>query len=197
MKKIFLAFALLLSLGCAAPAAAQKISVGLTGGLNVSKVNFSKETFSTGNRYGWFIGPKAKLTLPLGFGIDAAAVYNKRRLNLDDKKNSTEDFHSIEIPVNIRYSVGLGSTASVYFATGPQFGFNVGSKKWKMSNFPQTFKTKSRNTSWNIGAGVTLIKHLEVGVGYNIALSKYAEAASSDDYDFKTNTFQVQACYYF
>ena len=53
------------------------------------------------------------------------------------------------------------------------------------------------NTSWNIGAGVKLINHLEIGLLYNIALSKYYKKAGSTDYDFKSNSFQIQAAYLF
>ena len=64
------------------------------------------------------------------------------------------------------------------------------------------------NTTWNIGAGVRLFKHLEASVGYNFALSKAGKAifnnlggstGNSDDYElkYKTNTFQLQVAYMF
>lgn len=48
------------------------------GGLNVSKLHLSEETFKSDNRTGFFIGPTAEFTLPLlGLGIDASAMYNQ------------------------------------------------------------------------------------------------------------------------
>ncbi len=198
MKKIVLVFSLLLASMCAVSASAQSIKVGATAGLNMSKP--TNNIFDAGNRYGWYIGPKVKLSLPLGFGVDAAAVYNQRRLALGNI--DAEIFRSIEVPINVRYSIGLGSIASVYGATGPQFGFKVGDNKWAdMVGYFEDFKEDNVNVSWNFGVGITLLKHFEVGVGYNLAVSKYAEIIGygpyNKDYTFRNNTFQVQAAYYF
>ena len=51
--------------------------------------------------------------------------------------------------------------------------------------------------SWNIGAGVKLLGHVELGVGYNIMLSKYAKTYGAGTYSFRDNTFQVQVAYLF
>ena len=118
---------------------------------------------------------------------------------------------AIAVPLNFRYTFGLGKIAAVYAATGPQFGFNVGSTEWKhvFDGGDTTFKRENMNVSWNIGAGVKLLKHLEIGLSYNIAITKYAKvlsivgseaeefAKSPKDYNFKTNTFQIQAAYLF
>ena len=197
MKKLLLTLSMLVAFAWATPASALGFDWGVMGGINLSKVNFSTETFKTENRLGWFVGPKVQLSLPLGFGCDAAALYSQHRLNLDAESNTTETLRSVEIPINLRYSIGLGSTASVYLATGPQFGINVGSDKFKAGKAAYVFDTKTWNTSWNVGAGVKVLGHLEIGISYNIALSKYAESTAGEDYDFKTNNFQAHACYYF
>lgn len=197
MKKILLVLAIFAGIVSTTPLAAQSLKFGVVGGLNLSKLNFDggSDNLSSDNRYGWYIGPKLNLSLPLGFGVDVAAEYSQRRLNLSDDKSET--FKSIEIPVNVRYNIGLGSVASVYVATGPQFGFNVGDTKWNIESAQETFKMEKMNTSWNIGAGVRVLSHVELGVSYNIAISKYAKSYGAEDYSFKANTFQVQAAYYF
>lgn len=197
MRKKLLSLALLAGTASTAPLAAQSVKFGIVGGLNLSKLSFSKnaDNLSSDNRYGWYIGPKVNVSLPLGFGIDVAAEYSQRRLNLDD--DMSDNFKSIEIPVNVRYNIGLGSLASVYVATGPQFGFNVGNTKWSFDGIGDAFKMEKMNTSWNVGAGVRVLSHVELGVSYNIALSKYAKRYGNEDYSFKANTFQVQAAYLF
>ncbi len=194
MKKIAMIFALFAAMTCTTTAFAQSVKIGVTAGMNVSKL--TKGITDSDHRYGYYVGPKLKISLPLGFGLDASALYNQRRFNLETPTGSeSETFHSIEIPINVRYNIGLGDLAAVYFATGPQFGFNVGDNKWKHMD---SFKTENMNTTWNIGAGVTLIKHLEVGIGYNIALSKYGEGKyAGKNYDFKANTTQVYLTYIF
>lgn len=199
MKKFFAAFALALVM--AIPASAQ-LQWGVLGGLNLSKVNTSSalDNLKTDNMAGWYLGPKVNFTLPIvGLGFDAALLYSQKKLNLD---NESTTFRSIEIPVNLRWTYGFSSLAAVYIATGPQFGFNVGNSKWTIddsifANGKETFKKKNMSTSWNIGAGVKLLKHLEVGLLYNIALSKYYKGAGSDSYNFKSNSFQIQAAYLF
>ena len=212
MKKSLFTLALLLTLAAATPAQAG-IEFGIMAGMNMSKVNFKDldRNFDSSNRYGFYVGPKVNVSV-LGFGADAALLYNQKRLNLDDDYSRT--LRSVEIPVNARYTLGLGSLASVYAATGPQFGFNVGQTKWTklFSSEETTFERQNMNVSWNVGVGAKLAKHVEIGLTYNIALTKYAKtinrvsklAGGADDavatpanYDFKTNTFQLQVAYLF
>lgn len=120
--------------------------------------------------------------------------------------NTTVKQQAINIPINVRYTFGLGDLAGIYIAAGPQFGFNVGDKDFdvlKVANY----KLKSSNFSVNLGAGVTLIKHLEIGFNYNIACGKTGEVtgkgAATDvvkslaDSSGKSNAWQISAAYYF
>lgn len=202
MRKSVLLASLLVAFAAVLPATAQ-VKVGVVGGLNVSKVSFDKSIYDSNNRFGWFLGPKLYVKIPLvGLGVDAAVEYNTRRLNAQVKgddagvSETSKTLQTIEIPINVRYSIGLGSLASVYVATGPQFGFNVGSKRWK-----DYAKFKDSNITWNIGAGVRLIDHLEIGAGYNIALGSYGNTflggENQNKNDFKSNSWQVQAAYIF
>lgn len=210
MKKSFFSLVLLL-LMAAAPAKAG-IEFGVLTGMNMSKVNFHNfnKNFDSANRYGWFFGPKINFC-QLGFGGDAAVVYSQLRMNLDD--NYSKTFCSIEIPINARYTVGIGHLASIYVASGPQLGFNVGGKKWNWKSFTtpennvlsSTFTRKNMNVSWNFGAGVKVFKHLEAGLNYNLMLSRYAnpikeitgQNVNASNYHFHTNTFSFRVAYLF
>ena len=75
-------------------------------------------------------------------------------LGIRRTERDKEKMQFIDIPINLKYTLGLGSMAGIYFATGPQFSFNVGDKKLFDS---ETYKMKSSNFSWNVGAGVKLI----------------------------------------
>ena len=182
---------LLLSLGVIAPAAAQKFQWGLTGGLNLSKMKVSGDLetvrqFDSANRTGWYIGPKVAFSTILGIGFDAAVEYSQRDLEIN---NETEAYRTLEIPINLRYNIGLGDAAAIYVATGPQFGFALKNMAWS-----QTVATNFR---------VRLLKHLEVGLGYNFAIGKVGKAIvptgdSRDvELEYKANTFQVQVAYLF
>ena len=105
------------------PASAQ-IKFGVKGGVNVTNMSFSKDVFNASNRAGFYIGPSVKFTLPIvGLGIDASAQYDQREAKVEDQAITAK---SINIPINVRYTIGLGDLAGIYFAAGPQFGFNVG-----------------------------------------------------------------------
>ena len=156
------------------------------------------------NTSGFYLGPKVNFTVPIvGLGADAALLYSQKRMDVEANGVSTaKTFRSFEIPINVRYTFGFSSLAAVYVATGPQFGFNVGNRNWDFKSADAIgqslkFKKQNMNTSWNIGAGVKLLGHLEAGILYNFAISKYYKKAAGSDYDFKGNSFQVQVAYLF
>ena len=108
--------------------------------------------------------------------------------------------------MNARLKLGLGSTAGLYVAAGPQFAFNVGDDefKWKKDDIENTFQLKKSSFSINLGAGVYLSQHLEIGFAYNIALGSTADAswkkatdAALHDDDTKPKSWQISAAYYF
>ena len=178
-----------------------QLDFGVVAGMNVSKADFKnpRNNLKSGNRCGWFVGPKVEFAVPVvGIGADASLLYSQRNINVED--GATEEnnkFNTIEIPINLRYQFGFSSLAAAYIATGPQFGFNVGSKKIKDVADLDYYKVKNSILTWNIGAGVKLLKHLEAGVTYNIALSKFAKYTGTQESSFKSNTFQVHVGYFF
>lgn len=203
-------------------AKAQKFSYGIVAGYDLTKVKYSgdmKNNFSSDNKSGWYVGPKIVLSTVIGLGVDASLQYSQRKLNITqegyidgnvvyDKVSQSQTYRTIEIPINLRYSIGLGSSASVFAYTGPQFGFALQNMKFNNLGTGNNFSRENLNTTWNIGAGVRLFKHLEASVGYNFALGKAGKAilngvgiyeGESQDLElkYKTNTFQVQLAYMF
>ena len=181
---------------------AQGIKFGLKGGLDIVNLSFDKNVFDTSNKLGWFIGPSLKVSLPVpGLGVDIAALYDQKKSEVN---NETITQKSIIVPVNARYSFGVGSAASIYLAAGPQFGFNVGDDefKWTTNGVENTFQLKKSAFSINLGAGVTLLKHLEIGFAYNIGLGKTADvtveqASQEIKDDTAPKSWQISAAYYF
>lgn len=222
MKKISVLCLSLLVAFAGLTAKAQKFSYGIVAGYDLTKVKFSgdvKGNFSSDNKSGWYVGPKIVFSTALGIGVDASLQYSQRKLNITqdgyiDGNNvygpvsQSQTYRTFEIPVNLRYSIGLGSAASVFAYTGPQFGFALQNMKFKKIGTGDNFSRENLNTTWNIGAGVRLLKHLEASIGYNFALGKAGKAilhrtgaseGESQDYElkYKTNTFQVQLAYMF
>lgn len=194
MKKLLSTLMVIACLALAIPAQAQ-IKFGVKAGLNVSKLHLSENIVSKDNRAGFFVGPTAEFTLPLlGLGIDGSVLYNQFGV---DSEKGTSTKKSIEIPINLRWTVGFSSLVGAYVAVGPQFGFNVGDR-W----FDEVYEFKKNTTSFNVGAGLKLLGHLQVGANYNFALKDNGKIHDDDIEDlatigFKQNTWQVSVAYLF
>lgn len=194
MKKLLSTLMVIACLALAIPAQAQ-IKFGVKAGLNVSKLHLSENIVSKDNRAGFFVGPTAEFTLPLlGLGIDGSVLYNQFGV---DSEEGTSTKKSIEIPINLRWTVGFSSLVGAYVAVGPQFGFNIGDR-W----FNEVCEFKKNTTSFNVGAGLKLLGHLQVGANYNFALKDNGKIHSGDIEDlttigFKQNTWQVSVAYLF
>lgn len=108
------------------------------------------------NSTGFFFGPMAEITIPvIGLGVDGALLYSQKGDKMEglDMKQS-----GLDIPVNLKYSIGLGSMLGIYVAAGPDFFFNFKGDK----NFEDGRKLESKKAQVgiNVGAGVKLVRHL-------------------------------------
>ena len=199
MKKILTIAVLFAALMTTVPAKAE-VKFGLKCGLNLTSMSLDANAISKSNQAGFFIGPTFKFTIPIvGLGFDASALYDQRKAEVDDTSIKQQ---SIQIPINIRYGIGLGSTASIYFFAGPQFGFNVGDKDIKTDVGNWTFK--SSNISANVGLGLMLLSHLQISANYNFGLGKTGEfdeflpgAVNAIKENGKLNAWQIGVAYFF
>ncbi len=191
MKKVLSIVFMVAAMLFASNANAQ-IKFGLKGGLNVTSMSFSEEVFDASNKTGFFVGPMVKVTVPIvGLSFDAAALYDQKEADVKyaaegelGKVNVKQQ--SINIPVNVRYGFGLSSLANIFLFAGPQWGINVGDKNFKW-NESSSYSLKKSNFSVNVGAGVTLLNHLQVSANYNIACGKSADASFSKALDAAAN----------
>ena len=199
MKKFLTVVVLFAALMTAVPAKAE-VKFGVKGGLNLTSMSLDAKAIDKSNQAGFFIGPTFKFTIPIvGLGFDASALYDQRKAEVD---NTSVKQQSIQIPINLRYGIGLGSTASIYFFAGPQFGFNVGDKDIKTDVGNWTFK--SSNISANVGLGLMLLRHLQISANYNFGLGKTGEldeflpgAVNAIKENGKMNAWQIAVAYYF
>ena len=208
MKKMMKMAVLAAALTLSANASAQT-KLGLKGGINTSEVSVNDDVWKTDNRLGFFIGPTVKSTLPIvGLGMDISALYEKRESKMkseDGKLGSVVSREQLAIPINARYSFGLGETANIFLFAGPQVAFNLGKKDKEIVPEVADWTLKSSNFSINLGIGCTLASHLQATIGYNIALGKTGEVelstkgveASKKKYDGRSNAWQLGVAYFF
>lgn len=190
MKKITCMAAFAAALLFAAPAQSQ-ISWGFKGGVNMGNKDLTilkdkEAALDMSNYTGFFIGPKAEVRIPIiGIGVEAAALYANKGMTIAE--NETFMQNSFQVPLNLKYSFGLGNIANIFIAAGPEFGFNVGETSMVVNNIQtdavtnvttgniSAYVAKKSTLSINFGLGATLLKHFQVGVNYNMPWGKTGE----------------------
>lgn len=200
MKKIYGVLIAVCCLAMAMPAEAQ-LKWGVKGGVNLSKLDWDGGVKGNkDNSTGFFIGPMAEVTIPIiGLGIDAALMYSQRGENgtyeVESETYEVKRQQGLEIPVNLKYTFGLGSMLGIYVAAGPDFFFNF--KDIDIAGV----EAKKTQVGLNLGAGVKLVKHLQIGVNYQIPMGdsfSWDNAGSTiRHWKSKTKTWQVSAAYIF
>ncbi len=198
MRKIFTLLVVVAALCVTVPSRAQ-FQFGLKGGLNTNEMSFNRDFINTSTSMGFFIGPTVKFKVPIiNIGFDLAAMYDQREVQIEDMRGGNLRQKQIVVPINLRYDFGLADIVGIFIAVGPQFGFNVGCKDFTLRE-ARNWNLKTANTSINVGAGVMLLNHVQVGANYNIACGR-----SGDYYDQAEgfskahwNTWQVSLAYYF
>ena len=195
MKKVLSILMVAVALMMAAPAQAQLIKFGVKGGLNFSKLDTDVKSWydAKESSTGFFIGPMAEVTLPiLGLGVDGALMYSQRG-------SGEVKQEGLEIPVNLKWSFGLGSMLGAYLAAGPDFFFNFNDTSHEY------MKMEEAQVSINLGVGLKLLKKLQVGLTYQIPIqdSHYltnislAPDAKASDIGAAQKTWQVSLAYIF
>ena len=74
----------------------------------------------------------------------------------------------------------------IYFAAGPDFFFDFKEKEGV---------DRKAQVGLNLGAGVKLIQHLQIGINYQIPLGDSFKLANA--YGAKNKTWQISAAYLF
>lgn len=197
MKRFLSVTVVLCCLVFAMPAQAQ-IKFGVKAGVNMNKVDFTSSVKSQ-DYTGFYVGPMVDVNIPfLGFGVDGALLYSQKGIDAQDANSSKTTIKEIAIPLNLKYTLGFGSTAGFFVAAGPQFAFNMD----KNANDGQRdYSFKTANMSFNIGAGFKLMTHFQISATYNIPINKSADYSNSSEnqkvYNCKTKGWLFGLAYLF
>lgn len=181
----------------ATPAQAQLLEWGIKGGVNLATVDVKHpgDNFDKDKMGGFFIGPMAEITIPIiGLGVDGALLFSQKGIKSD--VDATKQY-GLDIPVNLKYTIGLGSMLGIFVAAGPDFYFDF-SKKEQIAG--ADIDRKKTQVGINLGVGVKLIKHLQLGVNYNIPMGDsftWKNAYDGVTSKAKTKTWQLSAAYLF
>lgn len=204
IQTFLVAFVLMMT----ATTAHAQVRFGLKGGVNLTNFSFNNgldNVLDASNRTGFYIGPTLFVKVPLvGLGVDGSVLYDQREAKIKGTDETLKQ-QQVAIPINLRYSFGLGGTASVFLFAGPQFGFNVGGKNIKELVEEAGWKFKDSQFSVNVGAGIFVLDHLQINANYNIACGATGEVTDvtnigntvSKAFNGKANAWQIGLAYYF
>ena len=121
------------------------------------------------NRIGYSAGLVLDINIPVvGLGVEASAMYTHRDDRLFDNTHNYKR-HYIEIPVYARYRLTLPKVERIvapYVFTGPNFSILF------KDDAPTSINNSRTCTSWDVGAGVDMFKHLRLSATYGIGMSK-------------------------
>lgn len=183
MKKILSCLALLIAFTLATPLSARSFGFGVTGGMNVSKVDWKHlEDTKAESENGWFAGITFLFSSPIGIGLDAAVLYSQENVNLGlDTKMDSEIAKFISVPLHLRWDFKFPviSHAVVPFVmAGPQFNFALDDMKFdtkgtSLSTIADEFySAKTNNWRLDLGAGVLLFDRLQVSYLFGIPMDE-------------------------
>ena len=188
MKKIVSLLMVAVALMMVAPVQAQLVKFGLKGGMDFTKLDLDAKSISevTESSTGFFIGPMAEFTLPIvGLGIDGAVMFAQR--GKDELKQQ-----GLEVPVNLKFTMGAGSMLGFYLAAGPDFFFNF--KDIDVAGW----EAKKTQVALNLGAGFKLLRKLQIGVTYQIPMGDSFELKDAGSLvTAKNKTWQASLAYIF
>jgi opacity protein-like surface antigen len=202
MKKI--ATVLFAFLWVAGLSAQVDVRLGVKAGVNLAKASFDVKALQQENYTGFQAGPILELSLPFPIGLDAAILYSQQGLKFKDS-SFEEKMSTLDIPVNLKLKINLLKILGAYFTAGPYASFRL-SDEHIFESLKMDAKSKKFGVGVNLGAGVALMKHLQVGVNYQICLN---EDYSSGDMEFsdywggimdvkgKTRIWSITAAYFF
>lgn len=149
-----------------------QVKLGLTGGLRFDRLEHPSYNNSSilGDNHemnGYYLGLKLDVNSPVGFGFDFGVNFCNRDVNNDNK-------WGMEVPIDLKYNINILPVFSPYLL----LGISCYSNFEDLCYYPETWE---HDESWfdrveyalNLGGGVTIAKHIQLGATYQIPLGTY------------------------
>ena len=198
-KTLTILLVVVMSLGYASQAYAG-FRFGSRVGLNVNKMHFNQDLFDGENQCGFNVGVQAEYMLPIvgGLGVDLSLLYSymdpQVELNAGSYSATTGIHdaarHFLEIPLNIKYKFTIPIVSryiAPYVFTGPAVAFKLG-------NHNDAFSTSQ--WVWNIGIGVELIRHLQIGASYGFGMNNAIDGTNIGGYTVHAGALKAKNNYW-
>lgn len=165
--------------GTAVSANAQ-LRFGIKGGFDVVSNHVNKDILNASNRLGFQIGGTLEFMAPIvGLGGELSILYGHQEFNIkgskiegNNKKYSYSDYNFLRVPLNLKKRFGIIGPVGVFIQGGPYLEFKLSGGNVSIDDAVDDYKTKSFGAGLNVGAGVTLLKNIELGMQYRKLLTE-------------------------
>lgn len=163
----------------AVPASAQ-FAFGIKAGAKINQIPETVSGFEWDDCSGFTGGVMGEFMFPIiGLGVDASLMYvyapMKTELEVFDKEIAEVNSynHYLEIPINLKYKLSIPAVEKIvapYIFTGPSFSFLLSGNSFSGTNL-SCLEQNPVDIAWNLGIGVELFNHLQIGASYGWGLS--------------------------
>lgn len=167
MKKLFVVIAASLLMAVSAHA-----QFGVIAGVTSSSSSLEAAAADVKNISQYHAGITYKLGLGNFFAIQPSLIYNMKGTKIADIAGTSAELDYktgfVELPVQLQLGMGVGNAFRVYGFAEPFVGYAVSNQVTAGENAKQTWdniKSKAEY-GFSLGAGLELIKHVQVSVKY-------------------------------
>jgi len=189
------------------------LRIGVKAGVNLAKAAFNTDAVKPDNFTGFQVGPIIEYASFTGFGVDAALLYSESGIKFTEGFTITkynEKVNTLDIPIQLKQKFSFAKKLGCYWSAGPYISFILNTQGTINQNYNMViteWKSKQFGVGVNLGAGLELLKHLQIGVNYQIALNNdYRNNISVINYKgdllfsgikAKTRIWSLTASYFF
>lgn len=185
-----------------------QIRFGVKGAFDVVNNRINKDILNTSNRLGYQIGGTLEVMAPIvGWGGELSVLYGHQEYKIKGVKNNESnssynlsDYNFIRVPLNLKKKFSILGLVGGFIQAGPYIEFKLkGADLTKDQNISEQYKSKDFGAGINAGAGISFLKHLELGMYYRKLLTEnYKEDKGWGDLLKKRpDNWSVGLTYYF
>lgn len=178
------------------------IRLGVKAGVSLANASFNTDAVRTSNFTGFQVGPILELGIPLiPVKLDVAALYSQQGLKFKLGDNDFEEKESkLDVPVNLKFKFGVAGTG-VFLSAGPYVSFDLSNSIPQIvTDTSDKFKNKDFGAGINVGGGIELLRHLQIGANYKIGMTDDYKSFNALDVvtgKGKTRVWSITATYFF
>ena len=173
MKKLILTLAIVTAaFSFASAQLIPSFQLGIKGGVNLSKLNYSGSTFNSSNRAGYLGGLWARVGA-LGFNFQPELYLTSKNVEISGGNTDLKTkFTSVDVPLLFGGKIGAFGLGARFY-TGPLVSFKINDHKDLNTALGEatSFEYKNQNYAWVLGAGLD-IRNISIDLRYEAGITR-------------------------